>query len=351
MQFAFAPLVGALSDRFGRRPVILLALVGMAINYVLLAFAPSLAWFALGRMVAGAFGATFSAAGAYLADVTPPEKRAQAFGLIGAAFGVGFITGPAIGGVLGAVDLRLPFVVAAVLSLADFLFAYFALPESLAPANRKPFNLRRANPVGALREMAKYSSVFGLMAIFVLAVFASRVAEMTWVLFTSYRFDWGPTETGLSLAMVGVVAVVSQAGLVRVVVPRLGERRAVLMGLAVTALVFTLYGLVPAGWMLFPVMALSAFGWTVAQPAVQALLSQAVPANEQGLLQGALASMTNLTSIFGPPIWTGLFGFFVSPAAPAIVPGAAFFASAFVFLVALGLAARWIGSPRTAVEA
>ena len=351
MQFVFAPLVGALSDRFGRRPVILLALVGMAINYVLLAFAPSLAWFALGRMVAGAFGATFSAAGAYLADVTPPEKRAQAFGLIGAAFGVGFITGPAIGGVLGAVDLRLPFVVAAVLSLADFLFAYFALPESLAPANRKPFNLRRANPVGALREMAKYSSVFGLMAIFVLAVFASRVAEMTWVLFTSYRFAWGPTETGLSLAMVGVVAVVSQAGLVRVVVPRLGERRAVLMGLAVTAVVFTLYGLVPAGWMLFPVMALSAFGWTVAQPAVQALLSQAVPANEQGLLQGALASMTNLTSIFGPPIWTGLFGFFVSPAAPAIVPGAAFFASAFVFLIALGLAARWIGSPRASVEA
>jgi DHA1 family tetracycline resistance protein-like MFS transporter len=351
MQFVFAPLVGALSDRFGRRPVILLALVGMAINYVLLAFAPSLAWFALGRMVAGAFGATFSAAGAYLADVTPPEKRAQAFGLIGAAFGVGFITGPAIGGVLGAVDLRLPFVVAAVLSLADFLFAYFALPESLAPANRKRFNLRRANPVGALREMAKYSSVFGLMAIFVLAVFASRVAEMTWVLFTSYRFDWGPTETGLSLAMVGVEALVSQSGLVRVVVPRLGERRAVLMGLAVTALVFTLYGLVPAGWMLFPVMALSAFGWTVAQPAVQALLSQAVPANEQGLLQGALASMTNLTSIFGPPIWTGLFGFFVSPAAPAIVPGAAFFASAFVFLIALGLAVRWIGSPRASVEA
>jgi DHA1 family tetracycline resistance protein-like MFS transporter len=348
MQFVFAPLVGALSDRFGRRPVILLALAGMAINYVLLAFAPSLVWFAVGRMVAGAFGATFSAAGAYLADVTPPEKRAQSFGLIGAAFGVGFITGPALGGVLGAVDLRLPFLVAAVLSLADFLFAYFALPESLAAANRKPFNLRHANPVGALREMAKYSSVFGLMAIFVLAVFASRVAEMTWVLFTSYRFNWGPTETGLSLAMVGVVAVVSQVGLVRVVVPRLGERRAVLMGLAVTAVVFTLYGLVPAGWMLFPVMGLSVFGWTLAQPAVQALLSHAVAANEQGLLQGALASMTNLTSIVGPPIWTGLFGYFVSPAAPVTVPGAAFFAAACVFLIALALAARWLAAPRVA---
>lgn len=343
MQFAFAPLVGALSDRFGRRPVILLALAGMAINYVLLAVAPTLLWFALGRMIAGAFGATFSAAGAYLADVTPPEKRAQSFGLIGAAFGFGFITGPAIGGVLGAVDLRLPFYVAAILSLADFAFAYFALPESLAAEHRKPFAVRHANPLGALREMTKYSSVFGLMAIFVLAMFASRVAEMTWVLFTSYRFDWGPTETGLSLAMVGAVAVVSQAGLVRVVVPRLGERRAVLMGLAVTAVVFTLYGLVPAGWMLFPVMALSAFGWTVAAPAVQALLSQSVAANEQGLLQGALASMTNLTSIVGPPIWTGLFGYFVSPAAPVVVPGAAFFASAAVFLVALALAVRWVG--------
>jgi DHA1 family tetracycline resistance protein-like MFS transporter len=342
MQFAFAPLIGALSDRFGRRPVILLALVGMAVNYVLLAFAPALAWFAVGRMIAGAFGATFSAAGAYLADVTPPEKRAQSFGLIGAAFGFGFITGPALGGLLGSVDLRLPFLVAAALSLADFLFAYVALPESLAPQNRKAFSVRHANPVGALREIGRYSAVLGLMAIFVMATFANRVAEMTWVLFTSYRFGWGPTETGLSLAMVGVMFVVGQGGLVRVIVPRLGERRAILMGLAVSVLVPALYGLVPQGWMLYPVMVLAVFGWTIAQPAVQALMSRAVPANEQGLLQGALASMTNLTSIFGPPIWTGLFGFFVSPAAPIIVPGAAFFVSALVFLVALVLATRWL---------
>ena len=200
MQFLFAPLIGSLSDRYGRRPVILLALVGMGVNYVLLAFAPSLWLFALGRMVAGAFGATFTAAGAYLADITPPEKRAQAFGLIGAAFGFGFITGPALGGVLGAVDLRLPFLVAAGLSLADFAFAYLALPESLSVENRKAVNLRHANPVGALREVGRYTSVLGLMAIFVLATFANRVAEMTWVLWTSYRFQWGPTETGMSLA-------------------------------------------------------------------------------------------------------------------------------------------------------
>jgi DHA1 family tetracycline resistance protein-like MFS transporter len=342
MQFLCAPLIGALSDRYGRRPVILLALAGMAINYLLLAFAPSLWLFAVGRMIAGAFGATFSAAGAYIADITPPEKRAQSFGLIGAAFGFGFITGPAFGGLLGDVDLRLPFLVAAVLSFADFAFAYFALPESLAPENRKAFELRKASPIGALREIGRYSSVLGLMAIFVMAAFANRVAEMTWVLFTSYRFDWGPTETGFSLAMVGVMFVVGQGGLVRVMVPKLGERRAIILGLGVSVIVTTLYGLVPRGWMMYPVMALAVFGWTIAQPAVQALMSHAVPANEQGLLQGALASMTNLTSIFGPPIWTGLFGYFVSPAAPVIVPGAAFFGSALVFFAALVLAVRWL---------
>ena len=245
MQFLVAPLLGSLSDRYGRRPVILLALVGMGINYVLLAFAPTLWLFALGRMIAGAFGATFSAAGAYLADVTPPEKRAQSFGLIGAAFGVGFITGPALGGVLGDLDLRLPFLVAAGLSLADFVFAYFALPESLAVANRRALDWRRCNPVGALREIGRYGSVLGLMLVFVLAVFANRVAEMTWVLFTGYRFGWGPTETGLSLAMVGVMFVVGQGGLVRVIVPWLGERRAILIGLAISAVVCALYGVVP----------------------------------------------------------------------------------------------------------
>jgi DHA1 family tetracycline resistance protein-like MFS transporter len=283
-------------------------------------------------------------AGAYLADVTPPEKRAQSFGLIGAAFGFGFITGPALGGVLGDLDLRLPFLVAAGLSLADFAFAYFALPESLAPENRKAVNPRHANPFGALREVGRYSSVLGLMAIFVLATFANRVAEMTWVLFTAYKFHWGTRETGLSLAAVGVMFVIGQGGLVRFVVPRLGERRAILLGLAVSVVTVTLYGVVPRGWMVFPIMAVAAFGWTIAQPAVQALMSRAVPANEQGLLQGAIASMTNLTSIVGPPIWTGLFGFFVSDAAPIIVPGAAFFGSAVVFAIALVVARRWFAA-------
>lgn len=347
MQFLFAPLLGALSDRYGRRPVLLLALVGMAINYLLLAYAPTLALFAVGRMIAGAFGATFTAAAAYLADITPPEKRAQSFGYIGAAFGFGFITGPALGGVLGEIDLRLPFIVAAGLSFVDFVFTYFALPESLKPENRKPFDWRRANPVGAVRALGRHGPVLGLAAIFVLATFANRVAEMTWVLFTEYRFGWGPIETGLSLAMVGLTFIIGQGGMVRIVVPRIGEQRAVLFGLAVSAVTCVLYGTVPQGWMVFPVMLLAVFGWTIGQPAVQALMSRAVPADEQGLLQGALASMMNLTSIVGPPIWTGLFGFFVSSAAPLIVPGAAFFGAAAVFLLAFVVALRRFGAART----
>jgi DHA1 family tetracycline resistance protein-like MFS transporter len=344
MQFLLAPLLGALSDRYGRRPVLLLALVGMGVNYLMLAFAPTLALFAVARMIAGAFGATFTAAGAYLADITPPEKRAQSFGYIGAAFGFGFITGPALGGLLGDVDLRLPFIAAAALSFADFVFAYFALPESLPRERRTALDWRRANPIGALRAVGRYGQVLGLMAIFLLAAFANRVAEMTWVLFTGYRFGWGPTETGLSLAMVGVMFVVGQGGLVRVIVPRLGERRAILLGLVVSAATCVLYGVVPQGWMVFPVMVLAIFGWTIAQPAVQALMSRAVPANEQGLLQGSLASMLNLTSVAGPPIWTGLFGYFVSSAAPVIVPGAAFFAAAGVFLLAFVFALRWFAA-------
>jgi MFS transporter, DHA1 family, tetracycline resistance protein len=350
MQFLFAPLLGALSDRFGRRPVILIALLGMGINYILLAFAPNLIWFAVGRMIAGAMGATFSAAGAYLADITPPEKRAQSFGLIGTAFGFGFITGPAIGGLLGAMDLRLPFLVAAGLSFANVLFCYFALPESLARENRKAFSFKSSHPIGAVREIGKFPTVLALLVIFVMAQFANRVAEMTWVLFTAYRFHWTPVQTGISLAAVGVTFIIGQGVMPRFLIPRLGERRAIFIGLGVSVIVLALYGIIPQGWMVYPVMAFGIFGWTVAAPAVQGLMSRAVPANEQGLLQGALASMNNLTSIAGPPIWTGLFGFFVSPAAPLIIPGAAFFAAALVFCCALVLAVRWLSLRNAAAQ-
>ncbi len=342
MQFLLAPVLGALSDWYGRRPIILLALLGMGINYVLLGFAPNLLWLAAGRLISGAMGASFSTANAYLADITPPEKRAQSFGLVGAAFGFGFITGPVLGGLLGAIDLHLPFLAAAGLTFVNLVFAYFVLPESLDAAHRKAFSWTRANPIGALRELGRYGSVAGMMAVYVLAMFANRVAEMTWVLFASYRFHWGPFEIGVSLAAVGVMFVVGQGFLVRLVLPRIGERRAILMGLFVSVILTAAYGIVPSGWMVYPIIACGVFGWVLAQPATMGLLSASVPANEQGLLQGALASLTSLTSIVGPPVWTGLFAYFVSPAAPVIIPGAAFFVSAMVFAVALLLAFRWL---------
>jgi len=342
MQFLLSPALGALSDSYGRRPVILLGLLGMGANYFLLAYAPTLAWLVIARLISGATGATYTTAAAYLADITPPEKRAANFGLIGAAFGFGFITGPVVGGLLGAADLHLPFLVAGVLSLANVALGWFILPESLDAASRKPFSLARANPIGALKEMGRYSSVLGLIVVFLLATFANRVAEMTWVLFAAYRFHWGPTETGISLAMVGVMFVVGQGVMPRFLVPKLGERRAVIVSLAVSVAMLILYGIVPEGWMIYPIMALGCFGWVMGAPALMSLLSRAVAADEQGLLQGALASVQGLTSIAGPPIWTGLFGYFVSPAAPVIVPGAAFFAAAAVFAVAFVLAIRQV---------
>ncbi|MBV9419824.1 MAG: TCR/Tet family MFS transporter [Alphaproteobacteria bacterium] len=340
-QFLFAPIIGAISDRYGRRPVILLSLAGSAISYALMAAAPSLIFLALGRLLAGMMGGSFSTAQAYLADITPPEKRSQTFGLIGAAFGLGFITGPAIGGVLGHIDLQLPFLVAGVLCAADVVFAFFALPETLSAEHRKPFNWRHANPIGALRHVGRYGQVAMLMAIYVMSVFANRCAEMVWVLYTGYRFHWGTKEVGISLAVVGLVFVFGQGWFSRFLIPRLGERRAIVLGLGASVLISAGYGLVTQGWMLFIVMPFAIFGWIAAQPAVQGVLSRSVPQNEQGLLQGAMASMTSLTSVVGPMIWTGLFGYFVSPAAPLILPGAAFFASAAIFLIAFSLAVRW----------
>jgi DHA1 family tetracycline resistance protein-like MFS transporter len=254
--------------------------------------------------------------------------------------GFGFITGPALGGLLGDIDLRLPFVAASVLSFANLVFGYFILPESLAPENRKDFSLGHANPVGALGAITRYPAIAGLLIVFVLATFANKVAETTWVLFATYKFHWSAASVGLSLAMVGVVFVVGQGGLVRIVVPRLGERRAILLGLFVSAVVVVLYGSVPRGWMVYPAMGLALFGWTIAQPATMGVMSRTLPANEQGLLQGAIASVNSLTAVVGPPVWTSIFAYFVSPAAPVVIPGAAFDSAALVFLIALVLAAR-----------
>ncbi len=341
MQFFFAPLFGALSDRFGRRPLILASLGGSAVSYLAMAMAPNLAVLAAARLLAGVMGGSFTAAGAYLADITPPEKRSQSFGLIGAALGLGLITGPAVGGMLGSVDLHLPFLAAGLLCLGNLAFGYFALPESLAPQNCRAFRLADANPVGALRLIARYPGIVALMVVFVLAAFANRAAEMIWVFYTGYRFHWGPAEIGISMAFIGVIFVAGQGGFTRILLPRIGERGSILTGLFFSAAVCVLYGAVGKGWMLFCVMPLAAVAWPIAQPAIQGLMSRAVAADEQGLLQGAMASITSLTSIAAPPLWTGIFGYSVSPASPIHLPGAAFYIAAAVFMLALALALRW----------
>lgn len=337
MQFIFAPMLGSLSDRFGRRPVVLVSLLGSTIGYSLLAFAPSLEWFFAGRIVAGICGASFGAATAYIADISPPEKRAQNFGLIGMAFGLGFIAGPTMGGVLGHYDLRLPFVLAAALSLANAVYGLLVLPESLAPGHRRPFSWASSNPLGTLKALYRYEAVLGLASSLFFLALAQRGLESVWVLYTKHRYDWSMRQTGLSLAYVGLVTGAVQGGLVRRVIPRWGERRAMLVGTIVAIVTFPLYGLVTKGWMLYGILTLGAVGGLI-EPSAQGLMSKAVPPNEQGMLQGGLASLRSLTSVFGPLLGTNLFSYFISAEAPINLPGAPFFSGAVLLMIALFLA-------------
>lgn len=356
MQFIFSPIMGSLSDRFGRRPVLLLSLFGAGFDYVLLAFAPSLAWFFVGRLVAGFCGASIGTAAAYIADVSPPEKRAANFGLIGMSFGLGFIAGPLMSAFLGTVELplpgflaaltghahldaiRTPFVAAALLSLGNGLYGLFVLPESLPENTRRPFSWGRANPIGTLSALAKYPLVKGLALALLLTAIAQRSLESTWVLFTEHRFGWTVRDTGISLAVVGLTAALVQGGLVRRLVPALGERRALVLGLSVSCVAFICYGLAPYGWTLYVVLGFGALGG-ISAPAAQGLMSKAVAPNEQGMLQGGLASLTSISNILGPLLATNLFGYFISDRAPVRVPGAAFFWSALLLFTAI-IAAR-----------
>ncbi|MFT3706337.1 MAG: TCR/Tet family MFS transporter [Archangium sp.] len=352
MQFIFSPIMGSVSDRFGRRPVLLLSLFGVGFDYVLLAFAPSLGWFFVGRVVAGLCGASIGTAAAYIADVSPPEKRAQNFGLIGMAFGLGFVAGPLLSAFLAKVELtlpgfianltgypvlpgiRFPFLVAATLALANALYGLFVVPESLAAENRRPFSWARANPIGTLGALSKYPVVFGLGIALFLAGVAQRCLESVWVLYTEHRYHWDVTATGVSLGVVGIAAAIVQGGLVRRILPKLGERKALTIGMTITIVAFLGYGLAPWGWMLYVVLAFGSFGG-IAMPAAQGLLSKSVPPNEQGMLQGGVASVNSITAILGPPLATNLFGYFVSPKAPFALPGASFFAASFIALIAL----------------
>ncbi|MCP5518869.1 MAG: TCR/Tet family MFS transporter [Verrucomicrobiales bacterium] len=345
MQFAFAPLLGSLADRFGRRPVLLFSLLGSGLDYLLLAWAPGLGWFFLARAVSGLTGASMTTATAYMADVTPPAKRAQNFGLIGATFGLGFIAGPALGGLLGDIGLRVPFLVAAGLTLLNWFYGFWVLPESLPPEHRRGFSWKRSNPVGALLALRRYPMVLGLAATFFLLHVAQTSLHSTWVLYTGHRYHWTVGQTGLSLAVVGASAMIVQGGLVRWIIPRIGEARGILIGLTISALAMAGYGLATEGWMIYVILVFGAFGG-LASPSAQGLISRLVQANEQGSVQGALSSLASVAGILGPPLATGLFGYFVRPSAVVHLPGAPFFMASLLVFGALAVAARVV-RPRT----
>lgn len=339
MQFLFAPLLGNLSDRYGRRPVLLLSLLGLGIDYIFLALAPSIGWLFVGRIIAGLGGASFTTATAYIADISTPQNRAQNFGMVGAAFGLGFMLGPVIGGLLGEYGVRIPFIVAACFSLLNCAYGYFVLPESLAMENRRPFDWKRANPIGSLRQLKKYPAVSGLIVSFLLIYLAANAVQSTWSFFTIKQFSWSARMIGLSLGLVGLLVGIVQGGLVRFVNPWLGNKRSVYLGLALYAIGLFLFAFANHSWMMFVFLLPYCFGG-IAGPALQSIISGQVPPNGQGELQGGLTSIMSLTNIIGPVLMTTLFAYFTKPTAPVPFAGAAFFLGGICMAVSLVLAYR-----------
>jgi DHA1 family tetracycline resistance protein-like MFS transporter len=348
-QFFCAPVIGNLSDRFGRRPVLLSALFALGIDYVVMGFAPTLAWLFAGRFVAGITGASYSPAYAYIADITAPEKRAQNFGFIGAAFGLGFVLGPTIGGLLGSLGPRTPFFVAAGLALLNATFGLFALPESLPRERRRAFEWSRANPFGTLMQLRKQPVVIAFAGVSFLWLLGHQVLPSVWAFYTMLRFGWSEAAVGLSLAASGVIMAISQGGLTGVLIPKLGgERRAALVGLLSGATVFGCYAFAPYGWVLYigiVLWGLAAMSW----PSLNALMSQQIPPDAQGELQGGLASLSSLAAILGPPLMTQLFGWFSDAAGAVYFPGAPFLAAALLALASAIILLRICGEPSSSL--
>ena len=339
MQFAFSPIQGALSDRFGRRPVILISNIGLGLDYVVMALAPSLYWLFFGRVLSGITAASISTSYAYVADVTPPEERAVRFGLLGAGFGIGFVLGPALGGLTGAIDPRLPFWIAAGLSLVNVLYGFFVLPESLPPERRAPFAWQRTNPVGALALLRSQAQLIGLAGVNFLGNLAHAALPSVSVLYMMYRYGWTERTVGLTMAGVGVAVIVVQGGVIRPAVKQFGERRALIIGLAFGVAGFAVFGLAPTGpvfWLGIPLMAL----WGLANPSAQGLMSCRIGPHEQGQLQGANASLMGVANLIGPGLFTLTFAFAIDSAREWSVPGAPYLLAATLLTLAILVALR-----------
>lgn len=307
MQFLFMPMLGAISDRVGRRPVLLYSMAGMCINFLATAWAPNLAWLFLGRVIGGMSSASMSVASAYASDISTPENRAKSFGKIGAAFGLGFICGPMLGGLLGSVDLHLPFYVAGALSAANFVYGYFLVPESLPAERRAPFTLAKLNPLAALLKLARRTDIRGLLVTYALATLAGMMLQTTWVLYTTFRFNWTPGQNGAALFCVGLTAAVVQAGLLGILIKRFGEVRLSVLGLVSGAITYLLYGLATQGWMMYVLILCNVLSFAIG-PALQSIISKSTPPNEQGELMGSLQSIGSVGVIFMPLLGSAILG-------------------------------------------
>ena len=337
MQFLFSPFLGNLSDKYGRRPVLLFSLFGFGLDYVFLSFAPTIGWLFVGRIIAGITGASFTTATAYIADISAPEDRAKNFGLVGAAFGLGFIIGPVIGGLLGQYGSRIPFMAAAGLTFMNLLYGFLVLPESLPVENRRKFELKRANPFGAFKHLKKYPAVAALAMSFFLVYMAGQAVQSVWSFFGIERFKWSPKLIGISLGAVGFLVGLVQGVLIRYINPKIGNTKSIYIGFGMYALGLVLFACATEGWMMFIFLIPYCLGG-ISGPALQSIITGHVPANEQGELQGALTSLISATSIISPVIMTSLFSYFTAKSTSIYFPGAPFVLGA-VLMVAAGIVA------------
>lgn len=334
MQFFFAPLLGTLSDKFGRKPILLISLFGLGIDYLFHAYAPTIGWLFVGRILAGICGASITVATAYIADVSTPENKAANFGLIGAAFGLGFIIGPVIGGLASSVSIKLPFLIAASMTLLNFLYGWFILPESLPPEKRREVSMKKANPLGSFHLLRRSSMVAGLAIAFFLLYVASHSVQSTWTFYSMYKFDWDEKMVGYSLGAVGIVVAIVQGFMVKHTVRWFGERHTILIGYCSWIVGLILFAVATEGWMLFVFILPYCFGG-IASPTLQGMVSNQFSDKEQGELQGAMTSLMSLTAIIGPVLMTSIFAYFTQDDSPMHLAGAPFLLGAFLVLISL----------------